>query len=121
MELKPLPSEERQRQDEQAQELQELISGWNPSAEQYEHFHKAMRNAYELGRNHVTTRTPDVAKLSAELETMKEAIRGLLECLPDCGNGEDWGWAWNELAGESQDKVKMMRKFAADAIAGGKV
>jgi hypothetical protein len=39
-------------------------------------------------------------------------IKELLTVLPDAKNGEDWTWCWNELYGDSQDRVKEVRDKA---------
>ena len=55
------------------------------------------------------------ARLAALTREQAEAIRELLNHLPD-GDGTDsltWGWCWNELDCDGQDAVKAVRAKAA--------
>jgi hypothetical protein len=56
----------------------------------------------------------------AQIQTLVEVIDLLLDTLPDtCQFSDDpsWGWAWNELSGQAQDRVKFARDGANVALA----
>ena len=56
------------------------------------------------------------------IEQLEDMISELLYVLPDTLNfdkeDKSWGWCWNELSRDAQDKVKAAR-FAALAVLSG--
>lgn len=43
-------------------------------------------------------------------------LRRARSVFPDSGDGEDWGWAWNELHDESQTRVKEVVDLVNEAL-----
>jgi len=58
-----------------------------------------------------------LCELARKLLAIAEATRELLDFLPDNMNGEDWGWAWDQLYADSQEQVKKVRERARKALA----
>ncbi len=58
-------------------------------------------------------------KITPEIQVLIESIELLMDTLPDTCQFDDdpsWNWAWVELSGQAQDRVKFARDGAKAAL-----